>query len=191
MKITCSFGSRFSLACVRKLLNLCPVIPPRNAGWKTSPLVGEIAIDISPSLTTYLSICPLSQSCSSVTSCCPYIISTLVYKYTMIRYSMAHEPGGIIPPFFQDFRAVPISWECPGQLTRYNVTSSVLATVRSWNAGYRGRRCLNSWYICASVSRQFSFIMSFRQFLISSSTPPRDLSAIFPLASTVQRYFLP
>ena len=43
MKITCSFGSRFSLAYVRKSLNLCPVIPPKNAEWKTSPLVGEIA----------------------------------------------------------------------------------------------------------------------------------------------------
>ena len=46
--------------------------------------------------------------------------------------------------------------------TRYNISSSVLATVRSWIAGFLGRRCLNSWFICASVSRQFSFIMSFR-----------------------------
>ena len=48
---------------------------------------------------------------------------------------------------------------------------------------FLGRGCLNSWFICASVSRQFSFKMSFRQFLISSSTrkwfdPPRGLSAI-------------
>ena len=69
--------------------------------------------------------------------------------------------------------------------TRYNIPSSVLANVRSWIVGFLGRRCLNSWFICASVSRQFSFKMSFRQFLISSSTrtwfaPPRGLSAILP-----------
>ena len=43
MKITYSFGSRVRLTCDRKSLNLCPFIPPRNAEWKMSPLVGEIA----------------------------------------------------------------------------------------------------------------------------------------------------
>ena len=43
MEITRSFGSRFSLACVRKSLNVCPLIPPWNDEWKASPLVGEIA----------------------------------------------------------------------------------------------------------------------------------------------------
>ena len=60
---------------------------------------------ISPSLTTYLSICPLSRPCSSV-SCRPNIVPTLVYKYSMIHYSMGHEPVGIVDSFLQDIRAV-------------------------------------------------------------------------------------
>ena len=48
-----------------------------------------------------------------------------------------------------------------------------------------GRLCLNSWFNCASVCRQFSCEMLFRQFLISSSTgtwfaPPLGLSTILP-----------
>ena len=103
----------------------------------------------------------------------------------MIHYSMAHEPVGIVDFFFcrtsGRFRSAGSGL---ANFTRYNIPSSVLATVRSWIAGFRGRRCLNSWFICASVSRQFSFIMSFRQFLISSTrtwfASPRGLSAILP-----------
>ena len=58
--------------------------------------------------------------------------------------------------------------------------SRVLATVRSCMNGRRLRSCL---FICHKVSRQFSFIISRRQFRISSSTrtlfrPPRGLSWI-------------
>ena len=55
---------------------------------------------ISQELTTYLSIRPLSHPRLSVTSCYPNIEFTLVYKYTMILYSMAHEPGGMVDSFF-------------------------------------------------------------------------------------------
>ena len=50
---------------------------------------------ISLSLTTYMSICPRCHPCSSVTSCCPNIVSSLVFKCTLIHYSMAHEPVGM------------------------------------------------------------------------------------------------
>ena len=70
---------------------------------------------INQELTTYLSICPLSHPCLSVTSCCPNIELTLVYKYTMIPYSMAHEPGGIVESFLQHNRAVSSTWEWPCQ----------------------------------------------------------------------------
>ena len=68
---------------------------------------------------------------------------------------------------------------------RNNIPSRVLATVRSQILGFRGRRCLNSWLTCVSVSKQFSFKISLRQSLISLSTltwfgPPRGLSAILP-----------
>lgn len=66
--------------------------------------------NIPPSLSTYLSIFPLSHPCSSVTSCCPNVISTLVYKY-MIHQGIAHEQAGMGDSFLQDFRAVVFSWE--------------------------------------------------------------------------------
>ena len=138
--------------------------------------------NISPSLTTYLSICPLSHPCSSVTSCRPNIVPTLVYKYTMIHYHMAHEPFGIDDSFLQaSWRGFCSAGGWLASFIRYMCSCyGVVMDCRfSW------KTLFHSWFICASISKKFSFKMSFRQFLISSSTrkwfaPPRGLSVILP-----------
>ena len=97
------------------------------------------------------------------------IVPTLVYKYSMIHYSMVHEPVGIVDSFLQDIRAVSFNWEWPCQFYTIQHTFKCSCYCMVMDVGFLGRSCLNSWYICASVNRQFSFKMSFRQFLISSS----------------------
>ena len=91
---------------------------------------------------------------------------------------------------FQEIRAVSFSWVGLANFTRCNIRSSVLATVRSWIASFvfLGRRCPNSWFICASVSRQFSLKChsgnsSFHHLL---EHDPQS----FPLVGIVQRYLV-
>ena len=63
-----------------------------------------------PSLTTYLSICPLSNTCWSLSSR-PNIVSVLVYKCTMIHYNMPHEPVGLVHSFSGNQRGfVQLGW---------------------------------------------------------------------------------
>lgn len=61
-----------------------------------------------------------------------------------------------------------------GSFDELGVASSILHDTTYYcgvmDFSFLGRRCLNSWFICASVSRQFLFEMSFRQSLISSFT---------------------
>ena len=81
--------SRFSLACVRKSLNLCPVIPPRN----------EVAVNM------------LSLPMLLVRD---FLLLTFIYPQSstnilMIHYNIVHEPVSIVDSFLQDIRA--ISWK--------------------------------------------------------------------------------
>ena len=87
MKITCSFGSRFSLACVRKSLNLCPVIPPRNAEWKTSQLLGEIA----SATVTFLLRWPHTCRCAlSLNLARPWLLAVHIH-YTHTRLQICYD----------------------------------------------------------------------------------------------------
>ena len=70
-------------------------------------------------------------------------------------------------------------------LTRKSMPSRVLTTVRSCMNSLSGSRLRSSLFICHKESRQFSLIISRRQFHISSSTrtlfrPPRGLSWMLP-----------
>ena len=141
---------------------------------------------ISQELATYLSICPLSHPCLSVTSCSPNIFnshsSTNILWFTQHgawtrwhnRLFFAGQQGG----FVHQGVALPILFDITYLQMFLLLFGRVLPV-------FLGRGCLNPWFICASVSRQSSFKMSFRQLLISSPTrtwfaPPRGLSAIFP-----------
>ena len=126
----------------------------------------------SPSLTIYLSICLLSHPCSSVSSCRPNIVPTLVYKYSMIHYSMAHEPVGIVDSFLQDIKAVSFNWEWPCQLYMIQHTFKC----------YCYCTVMDCWFSCNS---SFHHLLEHDWLLLVVS--PRS----FPLASIVQRYFLP
>ena len=152
---------------------------------------------ISPSLTTYLSICPLSRPCSSVSSCRPNIVPTLVYKYSLIHYSMGHEPVGIVDSFLQDIRAVfvqlgvalPILHDTTylqvflpmyghGLLVFLEDAVSILDLSVLVSAG-------NFRLKCHSGNSSFHHLLEHDLLLLVVS--PRS----FPLSSNVERYFLP
>ena len=164
MKITCSFGSRFSLACVRKSLNLCQVIPTRNAEWKTSPLAGEIASATVAFLPRWPHTCRYALSPNLAR---PWLLAAhILYPHSstnilLIHFSMVHEPVGIMDSFLQDIKEVPISWEWPRQFYTIQHTFKSSCYYAIMDCRFSWRRCLISWFICVSVSRQFSFIMSF------------------------------
>ena len=57
---------------------------------------GHCYRDISPTLSTDLSVCPLSSSGSAVISRGPYIVNAFVHKDAMFYHSITHKPGCIV-----------------------------------------------------------------------------------------------
>ena len=152
---------------------------------------------INEELTTYLPICPLSHPCLSVTSCCPIIEFTLVYKYSMIHYIMAHEPGDIVDSFLQDNRAVSSTWEWPCQFYTVQQTIKCSCYCAVMYCPFFFEDDVSIFYLSVLVLagnfrlKYHSGNSSFHHLL------DHDLLLLvvslrsFPLASIVQRNFLP
>lgn len=109
-------------------------------------------------------------SYSSLTSCSPNIVTTILLfmKTLWFTNSMAHDPVGIVQSFLNDIKTVSFLRNRP--VIRNNFPFRVLATMRSQILSFWGRRCLNSWQGCVSISKQFSFKISSWQSLILLST---------------------
>ena len=76
-------------------------------------------------LTTYLSICLLSHPCLTMTSCCPNIESTLVYKYTVSLQ------GSILQKFYTCNLQVQLLFsatEIIATLVKYNCKTFITLT---------------------------------------------------------------
>ena len=116
-KITDSSGSRFVLACVRKLSKRAAFIPPTKAEENTSPLIGDIAIvsQVSSSLAANLAIGSLSLPRSTMTSSCPDVVAAFVYEHTMSHYAIVHKPCRVIDSLVQHIRSVSVNREGPSQ----------------------------------------------------------------------------
>ena len=149
------------------------------------------------SLTEHILVDVPSVPCSSLTSCCPNIVSSLVYKYTMIHYSMAHEPVGIVGSFLQDIRAVSFSreWPCQFYMIQHTFKCSFYCAVMDCWFFLEGAvsildlsvLVLAGNFLLKCHSGNFSFHDLLGHDLLLLVVYPRS----FPLASIVQRYFMP
>ena len=110
-KITESSGSRFVLACVRKLSKRAAFIPPTKAKENTSPLIGDIAhchSQVSSSLAANLPR-------PTMTSGRPDVVAAFVYEHTVSYYGIVHKPCRVIDSLVQHIRSVSVSREGPCQ----------------------------------------------------------------------------
>ena len=146
MNTTCSSGSRWSLVWVKKSANFWAFIPPITAEWKASSWTnGECDSQISSSLPTDLPVCSFSSYRSALASNCPYVVTTFIDE-NCVAYAIAgYEPVGVVMMFcITSGRFRSAGWRL-ANLKRNSIPSRVLATVRSWILGFRGRRRRSSW----------------------------------------------
>ena len=186
-KITSSSGSRFVLACARKLSKRAALILLRAAEENTSPLIGEIAIvivkfrprrilDGTPSL-------PAALYRGFWPSKCCNCIRRQTHSGALRHGSETRKRNPLACSSHQ-------VCSCPqgGALQVSLGKASRLMSLPRCGHGsevFSGSRLLSPLFIRASVSKLFSFMISSRQSLISSSTrtlfqPPRGLSWILP-----------
>ena len=167
---------------VCKLLSIHPSYYRRVKNKASSCRNGECDSQTYSSLPTDLPVCSFSSYRSALASSCPYVVTRFIDENCVAYDSLAIAVVMRFCVTSGRFRSA--GWRL-AILKRNSIPSRVLATVRSWILGFRRRRRLSSWFICAKVNIQLSFKISFRQSFISLSTrtllaPPRGLSAIRP-----------
>ena len=129
-----SSGSRFVLACARKLSKRAAFIPPTASEEDTCESINERYChghrQVSSSLAVHLTVRPLSLPRSTVTSGRPNVVAAFVRTNTEMPYGMVHKPGCVIGSLVQHIKSGSISREDLASFTLISIPYNVLATVR-------------------------------------------------------------
>jgi len=72
--------------------------------------------DVSATLFSELTVSPLSYTGSPMTSCCPYVVTTFIYKHAMAHYRVVHEPVSVFHSLLYHDQAIFISGQGSGEL---------------------------------------------------------------------------
>ena len=115
-KITPSSGSKFVLACARKLSKRAAFIPATASEEDTCESIDERYYHGHSQVSSHLTVCPLSLPRSTVTSGRPNVVAPFVRTNTGALYGMVHKPGCVIGSLVQHIKSGSISREGPCQL---------------------------------------------------------------------------
>lgn len=112
-KITPSSGSKFVLACARKLSKRAAFIPATASEEDTCESIDERYYHGHSPVSSHLTVCPLSLPRSTVTSGRPNFVAPFVRTNTGALYGMVHKPGCVIGSLVQHIKSGSISREGP------------------------------------------------------------------------------
>ena len=143
-----SSGSRFVLACARKLSKRAAFIPPTASEEDTCESINERYChghrQVSSSLAVHLTVRPLSLPRSTVTSGRPNVVAAFVRTNTEVPYGMVHKPGCVIGSLVQHIKSGSISREGPGQFHSNQHPVQCPRDSAVWISSLSGSRLLRS-----------------------------------------------
>ena len=141
-----SSGSRFFLACARKLSKGAAFIPPTASEEDTCESINERYChghrQVSSSLAVHLTVRPLSLPRSTVNSGRPNVVAAFVRTNTEMPYGMVHKPGCVIGSLVQHIKSGSISREDLASFTLISIQCPCDSAV--WISSLSGSRLLRS-----------------------------------------------